>query len=182
MQVTKIGKAGKVFSGVEDVVSQAAKDALNGIKQKLPELGPVLQTPEGLALKAGEIPDGPSLPRTPVQQQYMDAMDEVGGGANGIGSGFKRTIPSKLPDANALPKGNPAKIERNASPEKIRALERENEAAKKLVEYGYDIEQNPKVGPNDGIGLDKKPDFSIGGTIFDCYSPSPAKSVRGGLE
>ncbi|WP_152679871.1 hypothetical protein [Paenibacillus sp. IHB B 3415] len=109
----------------------------------------------------------------------MDAMDEVGGGANGIGSGFKRTIPSKLPDANALPKGNPAKIEKNASPEKIRALERENEAAKKLAEYGYDIEQNPKVGPNDGIGLDKKPDFSIGGTIFDCYSPSPAKSVRG---
>ncbi|MEK3669051.1 hypothetical protein [Paenibacillus sp. FSL R10-2771] len=77
MQVTKIGKAGKVFSGVEDVVSQAAKDALKGIRSRLPELGPVLQTPEGLAFKAGEIPDGPSLPKMPVQQQFMDAMEEM---------------------------------------------------------------------------------------------------------
>ncbi|WP_245647893.1 DNA/RNA non-specific endonuclease [Paenibacillus borealis] len=84
LQVTKIGKAGKVFSGVEDVVSQAAKDALKGIKQKLPDLGPVLQTPEGLAFKAGEIPDAPALPKTSVQQQYIDAMDEMGGGGSRI--------------------------------------------------------------------------------------------------
>ncbi|MEK3682888.1 EndoU domain-containing protein [Paenibacillus sp. FSL R10-2736] len=99
MQVTKIGKAGKVFSGVEDVVSQAAKDALKGIKQKLPDLGPVLQTPEGLAFKAGEIPDGPSLPRTPVQQQYMDAMDEMGAGAGkieGLGNGGSVVIPKTV--------------------------------------------------------------------------------------
>ncbi|MEK3698421.1 hypothetical protein NYE33_15780 [Paenibacillus sp. FSL R10-2199] len=80
LQVTKIGKAGKVIGGVEDAVSQAAKDALNGIKQKLPDLGPVLQTPGGLAFKAGEIPDTPALPKTSVQQQYIDAMDEIGGG------------------------------------------------------------------------------------------------------
>ncbi|WP_052421973.1 HNH endonuclease [Paenibacillus sp. FSL P4-0081] len=84
LQVTKIGKAGKVIGGVEDVVSQAAKDALNGIKQKLPDLGPVLQTPEGLAFKAGEIPDTPALPKTSVQQQYIDAMDEMGGGSGRI--------------------------------------------------------------------------------------------------
>jgi hypothetical protein len=84
LQVTKIGKVGKVIGGVEDVVSQAAKDALKGIKSKLPDLGPVLQTPEGLAFKAGELPDTPSLPKTPIQQQYIDAMDEVGGGARKI--------------------------------------------------------------------------------------------------
>ncbi|OMF19774.1 hypothetical protein [Paenibacillus sp. FSL H8-0259] len=84
LQVTKIGKTGKVFSGVEDVVSQAAKDALKGIKQKLPDMGPVLQTPEGLAFKAGEIPDTPALPKTSVQQQYIDAMDEMGGGGSRI--------------------------------------------------------------------------------------------------
>ncbi|MEI2395753.1 HNH endonuclease [Paenibacillus phytohabitans] len=84
LQVTKIGKTGKVFSGVEDVVSQAAKDALKGIKQKLPDMGPVLQTPEGLAFKAGEIPDTPALPKTSVQQQYIDAMDEMGGGSGRI--------------------------------------------------------------------------------------------------
>ncbi|KHL92740.1 hypothetical protein QW71_27845 [Paenibacillus sp. IHB B 3415] len=99
MQVTKIGKARKVFSGVEDVVSQAAKDTLKGIRSKLPELGPVLQTPEGLAFKAGEIPDGPSLPKMPVQQQFMDAMEEMGGGAGrieGPGNGGSVVIPKTV--------------------------------------------------------------------------------------
>jgi hypothetical protein len=126
-----------------------------------------------------ELPDGTPITASSKENETTLAFYVAKDALNGTGSGFKRTIPSKLPDANAVPKGNPAKIEKNASPEKIRALERENEAAKKLAEYGYDIEQNPKIGPADGIGLDKKPDFSIGGTIFDCYSPSPAKSVRG---
>ncbi|MEK3877605.1 hypothetical protein [Paenibacillus sp. FSL M7-0420] len=79
-QVTKAGKVGKVLGEVEDVVSQAAKDALQGIKQKLPNLGPVVQTPEGLIFKIGEIPDTPALPKTPVQQRYMDGLE--GGGRN----------------------------------------------------------------------------------------------------
>ncbi|MEK3717549.1 HNH endonuclease [Paenibacillus sp. FSL R7-0333] len=78
LQVTKAGKVGKVLGEVEEVVSQAAKDALQGIRQKLPDLGPVVQTPEGFVFKIGEIPDTPALPKTPVQQRYMDAVD--GGG------------------------------------------------------------------------------------------------------
>ncbi|MEK4516245.1 hypothetical protein NSS64_13260 [Paenibacillus sp. FSL H8-0122] len=80
LQVTKAGKVGKVLGEVEDVVSQAAKDALQGIKQKLPNLGPVVQTPEGFVFKIGEIPDTPALPKTPVQQRYMDGLE--GGGRN----------------------------------------------------------------------------------------------------
>lgn len=38
-QVTKAGKVGKVLGEVEDVVSQAAKDALQGITEA-PESGP----------------------------------------------------------------------------------------------------------------------------------------------
>ncbi|MBP2114314.1 DNA/RNA non-specific endonuclease [Paenibacillus silagei] len=78
LQVTKAGKVGKVLGEVEDVVSQAAKDALQGIKQKLPNLGPVMQTPEGFVFKIGEIPDTPAMPKTPVQQRYMDGLEGKG--------------------------------------------------------------------------------------------------------
>ncbi|MFD2880875.1 hypothetical protein ACFTAO_40975 [Paenibacillus rhizoplanae] len=85
LQVTKAGKVGKVLGEVEDAVSQVAKDALQGIKQKLPNLGPVVQTPEGFVFKVGEIPDTPALPKTPVQQKYMDAVDGGGGKVEGPG-------------------------------------------------------------------------------------------------
>ncbi|MEK3716422.1 hypothetical protein [Paenibacillus sp. FSL R7-0333] len=83
LQVTKAGKAGKVFAEVEDVVSQATKDALQRIKQKLPDLGRAVQTPEGFVFKIGELPDTPALPKTSVQQRYMDGLE--GGGVEGTG-------------------------------------------------------------------------------------------------
>ncbi|MEK5030000.1 deaminase domain-containing protein [Paenibacillus sp. FSL R7-0302] len=83
LQVTKAGKVGKVLGEVEEVVSQAAKDALQGIRQKLPDLGPVVLTPEGFVFKIGEIPDTPALPKTLVQQKYMDAVDGGGGRVEG---------------------------------------------------------------------------------------------------
>ncbi|MFD1906936.1 hypothetical protein ACFSQ7_27445 [Paenibacillus rhizoplanae] len=91
LQITKTGKAAKVLGEVEDVVSQAAKDALQGIKQKLPNLGPVVQTPEGFVFKIGEITDTPALPKTLVQQRYMDGLEGTG----------KGTFPTKLIDPEA---------------------------------------------------------------------------------
>ncbi|MEK5031076.1 hypothetical protein MKY96_06525 [Paenibacillus sp. FSL R7-0302] len=85
LQVTKAGKAGKVLGEVEDVISQAAKDALQGIRQKLPDLGPVVQTPDGFVFKIGEIPDTPALPKTPVQQRYLDGVDGKSGRVEGPG-------------------------------------------------------------------------------------------------
>ncbi|MBP2111111.1 deaminase domain-containing protein [Paenibacillus silagei] len=95
-QVTKAGKVGKVLGEVEDAVSQAAKDALQGIKQKLPNLGPVMQTPEGFVFKIGEIPDTPALPKTPVQQRYMDGLEGGGGRVEGTD---KDKIPNRLIDS-----------------------------------------------------------------------------------
>ncbi|WP_339224911.1 deaminase domain-containing protein [Paenibacillus sp. FSL H8-0332] len=89
LQITKTGKAAKVLGEVEDVVSQAAKDALQGIKQKLPNLGPVVQTPEGFVFKIGEIQGTPALPKTPVQQRYLDGVEGTG----------KDKIPNKLIDS-----------------------------------------------------------------------------------
>ncbi|MBP2111548.1 hypothetical protein [Paenibacillus silagei] len=83
LQVTKAGKVGKVLGEVEEAVTQAAKEALQGIKQKLPDLGRAVQTPEGFVFKIGEIPDTPALPKTPVQQRYMDGLE--GGGVKGTG-------------------------------------------------------------------------------------------------
>ncbi|WP_339224916.1 deaminase domain-containing protein [Paenibacillus sp. FSL H8-0332] len=95
LQIIKAGKAGKALGEVEDVVSQAAKDALQGIKQKLPNLGPVVQTAEGFVFKIGEIQGTPALPKTPVQQRYMDGLE---GGVEGTGKG---TFPTKLIDPEA---------------------------------------------------------------------------------
>ena len=55
------------------------------------------------------------------------------------------------------------------APENIRALNRENEAAKTLSEQ-FDVYQNPK-GDFNG----KNPDYLINGEIYDCYSPSSDK-------
>ncbi|WP_339219130.1 HNH endonuclease [Paenibacillus sp. FSL H8-0332] len=85
LQITKAGKAGKVLGDVEDVVSQAAKNALQGIKQKLPNLGPVVQTPEGFVFKIGEIQGTPAMPKTPVQQRYMDGLEGKSDRVEGTG-------------------------------------------------------------------------------------------------
>ncbi|MEK5032370.1 hypothetical protein MKY96_13040 [Paenibacillus sp. FSL R7-0302] len=106
LQVTKAGKVGKVLGEVEDVVSQAAKDALQGIKQKLPNLGPVVQTPEGLIFKIGEIPDTPALPKTPVQQRYMDWLEGQGGRVEGTDN--SNSIVKIVKDGNKTNYKNPA--------------------------------------------------------------------------
>ncbi|THF73969.1 hypothetical protein E6C55_27090 [Cohnella fermenti] len=67
----------------------------------------------------------------------------------------------------------------NVDEETKRSLELENDAAEQLARKGYDIEQNPRVIESDGVDLKKDPDYRIEGTIFDCYSPSANKSVRG---
>ncbi|WP_336686034.1 hypothetical protein [Chryseobacterium bernardetii] len=87
---------------------------------------------------------------------------------------IEKTIPSKLPDPNALPKGTRTVISDNLDDATRVSLIRENEAADILAKKGYDIEQNPNI-PN----TTKNPDYKIEGKVFDCYSPyNSDKSVR----
>ncbi|WP_306843632.1 fibronectin type III domain-containing protein [Chryseobacterium lathyri] len=87
---------------------------------------------------------------------------------------IEKTIPSKLPDPNALPKGTRTVISDNLDDATRVSLIRENEAADILAKNGYDIEQNPNI-PN----TTKNPDYKIEGKVFDCYSPyNSDKSVR----
>lgn len=85
-----------------------------------------------------------------------------------------RTTPSKLKSIFARPRGLITKITKKLDDSTRISLELENEAAEILAKNGFDIEQNPNV-----VGTLKNPDYKIEGKIFDCYTPSKDKPVRG---
>ncbi|MEV7227351.1 hypothetical protein AB0M79_10080 [Polymorphospora sp. NPDC051019] len=63
----------------------------------------------------------------------------------------------------------------------------ENECADLLADRGYRVHQNPtrqevadaRLRTGDIGNLRKTPDYVIEGHVFDCYSPTPPKPVRG---
>ena len=55
---------------------------------------------------------------------------------------------------------------KNASPEMVRSIDRQNEAALKLSKAGYDVEQLPNVKKNQA-----NPDLKINGELADVASP-----------
>jgi hypothetical protein len=63
----------------------------------------------------------------------------------------------------------------------------ENECADLLADKGYQIHQNPTsqeirdtwLRTGDTGNPRKTPDYVLEGHIFDCYSPTPPKPVRG---
>ncbi|PTL85468.1 hypothetical protein [Vitiosangium sp. GDMCC 1.1324] len=63
--------------------------------------------------------------------------------------------------------GRPTPINPGESPENIKAIQRENESARRLADNGYHVEQNPPPKPNG-----KEPDYKINGKYFDCYAPT----------
>jgi hypothetical protein len=64
--------------------------------------------------------------------------------------------------------GRPAKFNANdKDPDNVRAIERENESARRLADNGYDVEQNPHPRSNG-----KEPDYKINGEYYDCLAPS----------
>ncbi|MFG3421228.1 hypothetical protein [Micromonospora sp. NPDC048063] len=68
-----------------------------------------------------------------------------------------------------------------------RPLELENECADQVADRGYRVHQNPtrqeiaeaRLSTGDSGNPDKDPDYLIEGHVFDCYSPTPDKPVRG---
>jgi len=59
-----------------------------------------------------------------------------------------------------------------------RSLQRENESADTLVEYGYNVEQNPLTKTDDNIRKGKQPDYRVNGEIFDNYAPNNKADVE----
>ena len=68
-----------------------------------------------------------------------------------------------------------------------RALHLENQCADLLADKGYRVHQNPtgqqvtqaRLRSGDVGNPGKTPDYLIEGHVFDCYSPTPPKAVRG---
>jgi hypothetical protein len=57
------------------------------------------------------------------------------------------------------------------NPDNLRSIARENESARLLTDYGYDVEQNPPPRING-----KEPDYKINGEYYDCLAPSTSKA------
>jgi len=86
----------------------------------------------------------------------------------------RRTWPSRPPDKNAQPRGRPERPAANDTSEKIRGLKRQEEAAQKLAEYGFDVERlSPRASKTPGT---PNPDFKIEGRIFDHYAPTSSRA------
>ncbi|MFI7606721.1 hypothetical protein ACIBTV_16490 [Micromonospora sp. NPDC049366] len=68
-----------------------------------------------------------------------------------------------------------------------RSLELENQCADDVAHQGYRVHQNPatrevasaRLDTGDTGDPDKAPDFLIEDHVFDCYSPTQSRSVRG---
>ncbi|HRI50558.1 MAG TPA: hypothetical protein PLW65_10285 [Pseudomonadota bacterium] len=80
-----------------------------------------------------------------------------------------RTLPSRPPDPNAVPRGS-AEFQKGADAEQTRALQLQDEAAHSLARNGYDVLRKPP-----GKANGRNPDYQIEGRYFDCYSPNNSK-------
>ena len=85
------------------------------------------------------------------------------------------------------PTGPRTRIGRKLAGDERRPLELENECADTVAHEGYRVHQNPtkpeiaeaRRHTGDTGNPAKDPDYLIEGHIFDCYSPTPGKPVRG---
>lgn len=111
-------------------------------------------------------------------RRKMDDLQGKGGGNKppddpnkppGTTGGGDHTQPSRQPDPNAKPDGEPARIREQDDAETKRSLQRENESATTMARSGYQVEQ---IKP--AVGGGKNPDFRIEGQIFDNYAPKTA--------
>ena len=90
-------------------------------------------------------------------------------------------------ELGGAPDGEPTRIRPNEDADVRRSLERENSGAATLADKGYQIKQNPSLeevaqarqDTGDTGRPTSKPDYLLEGRVFDCYSPSENKGVRG---
>jgi hypothetical protein len=129
--------------------------------------------------KAGEAeaasprrePEGPEQSRRPTEPEAERPADEPKAEEPGASPVRECTTPTG--EVGGSPTGPPTVVGNDL------ALVRENEAATRLAEGGFRVEQNPTVHANpDYVGTRVSqrgnPDYLIEGRVFDCYSPTTA--------
>lgn len=146
-------------------------DAVDGTK----DIGKVVDAAANAAKMTDTVVDSVDGV-TDIGKNVNTAVDagKVADNASDASKNLGKINPSKGIDPDAKPRGPKTKISDNMSDENIRSLTRENEAAEVMAKKGYDIEQNPIIS-----GTTRNPDYIIEGKVFDCYSPTANKSVRG---
>jgi hypothetical protein len=85
------------------------------------------------------------------------------------------------------PEGSPTRIGAKQDDDVKRSLERENSAAVTMADQGFRVRQNPtsaevaqaRLNTGDTGSPESDPDYLVEGRVFDCYSPSARKPVRG---
>jgi hypothetical protein len=85
------------------------------------------------------------------------------------------------------PEGPPTRIGAKEDADVKRSLDRENSAAVTMAGQGFRVQQNPnpaevaqaRLNTGDTGSPESDPDYLVEGRVFDCYSPSARKPVRG---
>ncbi|WP_175199520.1 hemagglutinin repeat-containing protein, partial [Achromobacter insolitus] len=95
----------------------------------------------------------------------LSPLDSDGGGSGKPKSSSTTLENGSLPKIGSL-KGDPELPPKNASPDMVRSIERQNEAAIDLAKAGYQVEQLPNINKNSA-----NPDLKINGEFADVYSP-----------
>jgi hypothetical protein len=175
------GSVAEVAGGLA-LATLGAGGEVGGVALDVTGIGAAVGVPVNV-VSAGAIAGGVGLAGAGLSTILNDAagpdrvtMNSEGGsgGGSSVGdsptTGAGRTKPSGTPDANATPGGHSTSISKNADPETVRALTRENESAEILSRNGYKVEQNPNV-PN----TTRNPDYRVEGEVFDCYAPATDK-------
>ncbi len=94
------------------------------------------------------------------------------GGATALKPAIKPTG-----EAKGKPTGIPEKPDKGADAHIQHDIVRQNEAADALAYHGYKVEHKPKVVASDHLGPKKDPDYRVEGQIFDCYTPTKARTL-----
>ncbi|MFI1201659.1 putative T7SS-secreted protein [Streptomyces sp. NPDC020883] len=178
------GSVGTVLGGL-GLATLGAGGEVGGAFLDATGIGAALGVPAA-AVSASAIAGGLGMVGAGAGNIIKDAAgpDRVNMESDGGGGGGKppedngHTLPQRDPDPNATARGKPETISKNADPTTVRALTRQNEAADKLAQHGYDVEHSPEVPGS------KNPDYKINGKVFDCYSPSSgsARNIAGEIQ
>jgi len=120
-----------------------------------------------------------------TKQLVWDEIAKVGeaGAAAAVGavaSNKNGNIPSRTTseaDTSSSPKkgslkGEPEIPPKNANPDMVRSIARQNQAAQELANLGYDVEQLANTGRKGA-----NPDLRINGELADVYSPMTTSSI-----
>ncbi|MFG2530093.1 putative T7SS-secreted protein [Streptomyces sp. NPDC048516] len=170
------GSVGQALGGI-GLATLGAGGEVAGAALDVTGIGAAIGVPAA-AVSATAIAGGLGMAGNGLNNIIHDAagpdrvnMESDGGGGGGKAPADRgHTLPDRDPDPSAKAQGAPEHIPSGADKETVRAVTRQNEAADKLAQHGYDVEHGPEVPGS------RNPDYKVNGKIFDCYAPSGPKA------